>query len=287
MPPYRTIPRTCEVCGADFMGRASIVKLGKARYCGDACRNVGRSRPKPTTKKLPRTCERCGKVILKAPSAIAAGRGRFCGRICKDAAQENKVTLMCETCGASFSRKASLAGKYPRSFCSAWCEHNRHPQTITVSDDGATARIPLFARDGTIKDHAVIDAADVAWASQYRWYMTAGGYVVRSPGIRLHRDLLELGPSDDDFGDHINLNKLDNRRSNLRSATPSESPQNVPGRPGSSQHRGVAWSGGNRPWQAYCNVGGIRVYSEFFATEDEAAEAARQARAQFLPFATN
>jgi endogenous inhibitor of DNA gyrase (YacG/DUF329 family) len=285
MPSYRTIPRPCEGCGTEFQARASIIKLGKGRFCSDACRNVSRSRPSGRSKRVACICERCGTTKMKSPSAIAAGRGRFCSKRCQNASQENKVRLICETCGTPFDRKASAVKD--RTFCSDECARLKHAEPIILDMDGVTARIPLHNRAGAVVAYALIDASDAEWAGQWQWSLSTKGYVVRGQGIRIHRDLLGLGPSDDDFGDHINLDKLDNRRSNLRPATPSESPQNVPGRPGTSQHRGVAWAGGNRPWQAYCNVGGIRVYSEFFLTEEEAAEAARIARAIHLPFATD
>jgi hypothetical protein len=117
--------------------------------------------------------------------------------------------------------------------------------------------------------------------------LSTAGYVVRGQGVRLHRELLELLKGDEDFGDHINLNKLDNRRSNLRPASPSESPQNVPARPGTSKYRGVARVSKSGRWLAYVHVGRIRIFSKLFDSEEEAAEAARIVRAEFLPFATN
>jgi hypothetical protein len=184
MPAYRVIPRDCEICGTVFMGRASIVKLGKARYCSDACRNVGRSKPKPTTMKLPCICERCGTTTMKTPSAIAAGRGRFCSWACKSAAQENKVTRPCETCGDPVTRKA--AAMKDRVFCSRTCDLTKNAQPIIMNEDGLTALVPLLERDGSVVDHALIDAADAAWAAQWTWNLSKQGqYACRGDGSKM------------------------------------------------------------------------------------------------------
>jgi hypothetical protein len=308
----------CQVCGKGFHKSPSDIKLGRGKYCGQACQTDGRwtltdfvcdhcgktfEQPKnrrsqtgpvycedacskaARRKPVDRICEHCGDSFTSTPARVAEGKARFCGNRCRGASMENKVRVICETCGTPFDRKASAVKD--RTFCTTRCERNRHPQTIALSEDGLTGRIPLFARDGSIKDHTIIDAADIAWASQYRWYLSTKGYVVCGQGVYLHRELLGLAPGDGLFGDHKGMNPLDNRRSQLRPLTPEESPQNTPARPRSSEYRGVAWVGGTRPWVAYCSVGGVQVYRETFTDEHEAADAAREARRQFLPFATN
>jgi hypothetical protein len=268
---------TCGQCGASF-DRPQNRSRAARQFCNEACAGVARR------QTVDRICEHCGEGFTSTPARVADGRARFCKKQCQNAAQENKVGLTCETCGTPFGRKASAVKD--RTFCTPWCEHNRHPQTITVSEGGLIGRIPLFARDGLIKAYTIIDADDVAWAAQYRWVLSTKGYVVRGQGIYLHRELLGLIPGDGVFGDHQNMTPLDNRRSNLRPTDPSESPQNTPARPGTSRHRGVSWNEDRGMWHAYANVGGIRIYSEFFCDELEAAEAARAARALYLPFAT-
>jgi endogenous inhibitor of DNA gyrase (YacG/DUF329 family) len=243
--------------------------------------------PRQYTPRVALICPRCGRGYTKPPSAIAAGRGRFCSRACKDAAQENKVALTCETCGTTFERKR--AAVQARSFCSDPCARAKNARPIEISEDGLTARVPLLRRNGSVAAYAIIDAADAEGVGQWTWNLSKQGrYAVRGDGIKLHRELLGLTRGDGMEGDHINLDTLDDRRSNLRIATRPENAQNLPIRKGaSSPYRGVAWVDRRGKWWAYCNVGGQRVYSAFFDTEEEAAEAARAARARFLPYATN
>lgn len=241
----------------------------------------------PFKGSIPRTCEQCGTGFYCTPFHIKTGRGRFCGRACSNAAQSaNRITVPCEACGKPVTRKPS-GFRQRRAFCSWQCSRRRNAHPIILDDDGLTARVPLIARDGSVKAYAIIDATDAEWAGQWQWGLTVnGGYAYRGQGIRLHRELLGLKRGDPRFGDHINLNKLDNRRSNLRILTASESPQNVPGRKRTSAYRGVSWVEKRCLWQACVTLGGKNVYVEFFSDEQEAAEAARAARARLMPYAT-
>lgn len=105
-----------------------------------------------------------------------------------------------------------------------------------------THLIPLRARDGSIRDYAMVDDADV-WALEYRWHLS-NGYArrtgpadgTRDPSgklkrrdIALHVEILErMGHAKDayDVGDHIDRDPLNCRRSNLRPATFAQNAQN-------------------------------------------------------------
>lgn len=105
-------------------------------------------------------------------------------------------------------------------------------------------RIPLGTRG--LYD-AIVDAGDYAALTQWRWnfkrsrgggiYARRGGGRVNSTGalyptILMHAFILETlkgepRPTPNHTPDHINRNSLDNRRGNLRWATPSEQAQNT------------------------------------------------------------
>lgn len=83
---------------------------------------------------------------------------------------------------------------------------------------------------------ALVDAADYAWLTQWKWhaYYSPGkrsfyvGRLIPSEigprqfPLKMHREILGLKRGDARVGDHINGNGLDNRRSNLRIATPQQ-----------------------------------------------------------------
>lgn len=160
--------------------------------------------------------------------------------------------------------------------------------------DDNIIRVPLRARDGSVRAYALVDATDAEWVNQWRWYFD-GKYVSRSTKrnggaqkkIRLHRILLGMIDGDGLEGDHINRNRMDNRRDNLRILTRNGNRQNVPGRLGASRHRGVYWKAQNNRWCAQVRVGGKCHHIGYFVTEDEAAIAVCAARKRLMPFATD
>lgn len=212
----------------------------------------------------------------------------------KYAPRQPRVALICGYCGNDFTKHASAVATGRGIYCSRPCSDAAPsaPVPAIPCDDGVTARLPLHARDGTVRAYALIDAADAAWAQQWRWSMTAG-YASRAEGrgeakrtVLLHRALLGLVTGDGLYGDHINRDRLDDRRSNLRITTPPQSAQNISRPEGSSPYRGVTWDKARGKWLAAVTVDGRRHYLGRFTNEDEAAEAARKARATLMPFAT-
>lgn len=128
-----------------------------------------------------------------------------------------------------------------------------------------------------------ISKPDLHWALGRRWHIGDTGYVKTysgTPGstpLRMHRLVMErvvgrtLQPNE--FVDHINHDKLDNRRSNLRVVTKSQNGMNLRPRGGKSRYLGVGFKGADRRkcWFSYINIEGKRWYIGNFATEEEAA----------------
>lgn len=105
----------------------------------------------------------------------------------------------------------------------------------------------------------------------------------------LHRVLLGLERGDGKIADHINRDKLDNRRSNLRVVTAGQNSQNsarrtMNGRPCSSRYRGVSRTRSGK-WRAYGQINGQRTELGHFEDELEAAEAARRWREKHMTHA--
>lgn len=149
-------------------------------------------------------------------------------------------------------------------------------------------RIPLRA-GRQITGYALVDAEDFEWLGQWRWRLHSDGYVYRNYRlggkqftVRMHRLILGLAHGDPREGDHINRDRLDNRRANLRVATAAQQRQNESPRGGASRYRGVSWCQGR--WQAVVNLDGQRHYLGRFATEEEAAAVAARWRAEHMPF---
>lgn len=143
--------------------------------------------------------------------------------------------------------------------------------------------------------HALIDATDAEWAGQWRWSLDNHGYAVRrerdTPQRRtvlLHRALLGLNHGNPLTGDHINGDRLDNRRSNLRAIPLGGQSQNRHSHRGSSsQFRGVSWNKRYNKWVAYIGVNYKVQTLGMFDSEEEAARVAHDARMRLHQYATH
>jgi len=89
--------------------------------------------------------------------------------------------------------------------------------------------------------------------------------------VFLHR--LIMGAQPGQQVDHIDMDGLNNQRSNLRLCTNRENCRNTSTRPGSSKYRGVGWVSCCSAWRARIVIGTKRTHLGLFDTEKEAAEA--------------
>lgn len=111
------------------------------------------------------------------------------------------------------------------------------------------------------------------------WYVTHYGYVARknvSAGkledVRLHRQIMQ--PSPGMFVDHINGNRLDNRRENLRVCTPSENVRNQKrSSTNTSGFKGVYWDKNAEKWKAQIQSGGKKINLGHYQTPEAAHQA--------------
>ncbi len=126
------------------------------------------------------------------------------------------------------------------------------------------------------KGFAKVDDLDFANLNQYKWYLSKIGYVCHSHYINgkrvlwyIHKQILNPNPGF--FCDHINRDKTDNQRSNLRICTFS---QNNANRVQSNKtgFKGLGWHNRNQRWQVYLKKNGKPYYGGQFKTIKEAAQ---------------
>jgi hypothetical protein len=152
-----------------------------------------------------------------------------------------------------------------------------------------SVEIALYAHGGIVVAHARVDDEDAALAL-LRWNISGGGYATRghksrSGSIYMHRQILGLTDSRQHV-DHINGDKLDNRRSNLRVGTQALNNQNRPGQlNAASRFRGVSLDPKTGKWLASVTVDGVAHNLGRFRQEVDAAQAADEFRLLVMPFA--
>jgi hypothetical protein len=137
---------------------------------------------------------------------------------------------------------------------------------------------------------ALVDVDDAEQVGAYSWFMDGKGYAMRCTPrgegkrlfVYLHREILGLVPGDGIQADHINGDKLDNRRVNLRVCTAAENQQNLYR---CGPHRGATWGG--KHWQARVMLDGKRHFLGCYATQAEAAAVAAAFRRSHMPFSSD
>lgn len=118
---------------------------------------------------------------------------------------------------------------------------------------------------------AIVDEADFDWLNQWIWHVTDKGYASHTINNRpqsMHR--LILGTPKGMMSDHIDCDRLNNRRSNLRICNASENNRNRPSRKG-KLFKGVTWHKGSNRWQARIKFENKEYYLGIYNTKEEAA----------------
>jgi hypothetical protein len=145
---------------------------------------------------------------------------------------------------------------------------NYRPRPTTPEGEGVRM-IPL-----TAGGYAYVDAADYEWLKQWTWRVE-DGYAVRHDNrkkILMHHQIMQ--PPKGMVVDHIDGNRANNCRANLRVCTRSQNCRNSRKRGGvSSVYKGVGYDKRKRKWYAKCQYQGEPVWLGFFDSEADAARA--------------
>lgn len=141
-------------------------------------------------------------------------------------------------------------------------------------------RIPL-----TQGKYAIVDPEDFELLNKDKWYVqrtkqmfyalrrAKGRERTNGQTVWMHRSILP--PPEGMCTDHINNNSLDNRKANLRIATPAQNARNrrKMALKTSSKYKGVSYHAGQRKWCAAIRVNGQYKYFGLFQNEIDAAKA--------------
>lgn len=140
----------------------------------------------------------------------------------------------------------------------------------------------------TSGENALVDDQDYALISQWNWYENDQGYAYRKyyrnkiqKQIRMHRFLMDTPEGMDT--DHINRNRLDNRRSNLRVVDRTQNNFNTGlYRNNSSGIKGVGWHKAANKWVARIQYNSKSIYLGCFESIELAHEARKEAERKYI-----
>lgn len=148
-----------------------------------------------------------------------------------------------------------------------------------------TAKVPIYGGGkpyaNKVIAYALINTCDSEKVLAHRWRMDHGGSPITHATVSFMSRLIMSAP----MGmvvDHINHDKLDNRRCNLRICTTAQNNMNTSGRDAKSGIRGVYRSNGRSSWWAGIKVRGRAIYLGSFSTIEQARSTRRIAELRYF-----
>ena len=123
----------------------------------------------------------------------------------------------------------------------------------------------------------MVDDEDYEEINKYKWFASARGYAVRNftrddktrGFIRMHGEI--IGEIKGLEIDHINGEKTDNRKANLRHATHAQNVMNSRGSRGTtSAYKGVYWNKMTKSWRCTITTNGKKISLGCYQSEEDA-----------------
>ena len=149
------------------------------------------------------------------------------------------------------------------------------PNKIIEYDD--YAEVVLYDKSCKEVARALIDLEDIDNVKKYKWSLRKDGYITAYTGKTslLHRFIMDC--PDDKVVDHINHNRLDNRKSNLRICTHQQNMMNSGKRQSNTGYTGVYWFDVTGKYVVKIGLNKKSIHIGYFDTLEQAIEARKQA----------
>ena len=131
---------------------------------------------------------------------------------------------------------------------------------------------------------ALVDDADYEWVNEFKWWLSKDGYAIRTVNFRrkdgtrgsskisMHREILKA--ENGEILDHIDNNRLNNQKQNLRKCTASQNSINsLLSCTNKSGFRGVHWYNKKGKFRARITINLRKIDLGLFTCPIEAARA--------------
>lgn len=235
-------------------------------------------------------CIECG--ISSKEKSLRVRRGDWYCRKCYSIKRAKENGDACEVCGSYLH--SHYRENYDMILCSKHIKHMRRhgkilertkldPNEIIVKD--TYAEIVLYDKNQKEKGRALIDIEDVEKVSQYKWYLGNNGYVFNDTDkdnrLALHRFV--IGYEGDLYLDHINNDRVDCRKENLRVVNPRQNVVNSPSKSNfENEDIGINYNKDKNLWETYIGYKNNRIYLGGFKDKEDAIKTRRQAEIKYF-----
>lgn len=153
------------------------------------------------------------------------------------------------------------------------------PNEIILYDN--YAELILYDGRGNERARALIDLDDVEKIKQYKWCYSIGYVGCDELKIRLHRFI--MNSDKDAVVDHINGNKLDNRKCNLRICSQQQNTMNTCMHSNNtSGYKGVTWDKNRNKWIAQITVNYKNIHLGRYENIEDAIKARKEAEVKYF-----
>lgn len=131
----------------------------------------------------------------------------------------------------------------------------------------------------TRNQYAIVDDDDYEILKRWKWTCRSDGYAMRMSSkvngkrrlCMMHAFIMKTPQGM--HTDHINNNKLDNRKQNLRICTPAQNQVRSFKKNNTSGFKGVSWNKDKKKWDARTYYKNKQVFIGYFEDKAEAANA--------------
>lgn len=154
------------------------------------------------------------------------------------------------------------------------------PNEIVIYNDYAD--IIIYDKNNKERCRSKIDLEDVALASKYKWSYSGGYCYNHKNRIHLHNVILNRAPDKITTVDHINRDRMDNRKSNLRIADYTLNGFNKGKQSNNtSGYVGVSWDKQKQKWEAHIKINRKKKFLGYFDDVGDAVKARHDAEIEY------
>lgn len=179
-----------------------------------------------------------------------------------------------QSCKVKSTPCSSISKRVTAGYCNKhYIQFRKHgvritikdPRPAVIKDEFALIPIGIEASQG----YAIVDK-EFSYLDKFNWCLKDGGPITTEKPKYMHRFIMP--PPQDQFVDHIDGNRLDNRLSNLRLCTKAENNRNKGlTKSNTLGYKGVSYNSKIRKYRARVYKDYVSHSSKYFASAKEAA----------------